>query len=98
MARLIEISKYSTKSADILAKEIDDIQTKINTLQLKIKLNINSHDLIEIRLKLKSIFDFENATLDYRSLDIEKRQTVLKALVEKIYLHKDGTVNMVWKD
>ena len=38
MARLIEISKYSTKSADILAKEIDDIQTKINTLQLKIKL------------------------------------------------------------
>ena len=98
MMRLIEISKYSTKSADILAKEIDDIQTKINTLQLKIKLNINSHDIIEIRLKLKSIFDIDHDALNYRALDTEKRQTVLKALVEKIYLHKDGKVNIVWKE
>jgi len=96
--KLIEISKFSTKTADVLAKETDDIQTKINTLQLKLKLNINSHDLIEIRLKLKSIFDVDNQFLNYRELDTLTRQTVLKALVEKIYLHKDGTVNIVWKE
>lgn len=98
MARLIEVSKFSTKSADILAKEIDDIQTQINTLQLKIKLNINSHDLIEIRLKLKSIFDADKTTLDYRALDTVTKQTVLRTLIDRIYLHKDGTVNIVWKD
>ena len=98
MAKLIEISKYSTKTAEILAKELDDLQTKINTLQLKQKLNINSHDIIEIRLKLKSIFDVDNMTLNYRALDTLTKQTVLRALVEKIYLHKDGTVNIVWKE
>lgn len=98
MTKLIEISKFSTKTADVLAKEIDDIQTQISTLQLKLKLNINSHDLIEIRLKLKSILDVDKMTLDYRSLDVLTRQTVLKALVDKIYLHNDGTINIVWKD
>lgn len=98
MAKLIEISKYSNKTADILAKEIDDIQTKINTLQLQLKLNIDSHDLIEIRLKLKSILYVDGDTLNYKGLNTMARQTVLKALVDKIYLHKDGTVEMVWKD
>lgn len=98
LEKLIEVAKFSTKTADVLAKEIDDIQTKINTLQLKLKLNINSHDLIEIRLKLKSIFDVEKQTLNYRELDTLTRQMVLKALIEKIYLHKDGTVNIVWKE
>lgn len=98
LEKLVEIAKFSTKTADVLAKEIDDIQTKINTLQLKLKLNINSHDLIEIRLKLKSIFDVDKQALNYRELDTLTRQTVLKALIEKIYLHKDGTVNIVWKE
>lgn len=98
MEKLIEISKYSTKSANILAKEIDDIQTRINTLQLQLNLNVDSHDLIEIRLKLKSILDVHGSTLNYNELDTLSKQTVLKTLVEKIYLNVDGTVEIVWKD
>jgi len=98
MERLIEISKFSTKSVDVLAKEIDDIQSKIDELQLKLKLNINTHDVVEIRLKLKSIYDIQGETLNYRGLRTEYKQTVLRALVDKIYLHKDGKVDIVWKE
>ena len=77
MERLIEISKFSTKSVDVLAKEIDDIQSKIDELQLKLKLNINTHDVVEIRLKLKSIYDIQGETLNYRGLRTEYKQTVL---------------------
>ena len=83
---------------DILAKEMDEIQTKINELQLKQKLNINSHDVVELRLKLKSIMDVDGAPLDYKALTTEDKQTVLRALVSKIYLHKDGNINIIWKD
>lgn len=98
LMQLIEISKISTKAVDVLAKEIDDIQTKINELQLKQKLNINTHDVVEIRLKLKSIMDVDGRPLDYGALGTEDRQTVLRALVNKIYLHKDGSVNIAWKE
>ena len=98
LIRLIEISKFSTKTVDILAKEMDEIQTKINELQLKQKLNINSHDVVELRLKLKSIMDVDGAPLDYKALTTEDKQTVLRALVSKIYLHKDGNINIIWKD
>ena len=96
--RLIEISKFSTKSVDVLAKEIDAIQSKIDVQQLKLKLNINTHDVVEIRLKLKSIYDVHNGTLKYRELETEYKQTVLRALVDKIYLHVDGKVDIVWKE
>lgn len=98
MEKLIEISKFSNKSADVLAHEIDNIQSKIDELQLKLKLNINTHDVVEIRLKLKSIYDVHGENLNYRELGTEYRQTVLKALVDKIYLHNDGKIDIVWKE
>lgn len=98
ITKLIEISKYSTKTADILAKEIDDIQTKIDTLQLKLKLNIDSHDLIEIRLKLKSILDVNGFVLNYKGLNTLTKQTVLRTLVDKIYLYRDGSVKIIWNE
>jgi DNA invertase Pin-like site-specific DNA recombinase len=98
MERLIEISKFSTKSVDVLAKEIDDIQSQIDELQLKLKLNINTQDVVEIRLKLKSIYDIQGETLNYRGLRTEYKQTVLRALLDKIYLHKNGEVDIIWKE
>ena len=42
--------------------------------------------------------DVDGAPLDYKALTTEDKQTVLRALVSKIYLHKDGNINIVWKD
>ena len=98
LMKLIEISKVSTKTADILANEMDGLQSKINDLQLRKKLNINSHDVARLRLKLQSFTDSEGRPLDYGSLSTEDRQTVLRALVSKIYLHKDGSTDIMWKE
>ena len=98
LLRLIEISKFSTVAADIIAKEIDAIQTQINNLQLKEKLNINSHDVVEMRLKLQSIMDVEGKPLNYRTLNVEDRQTVLRALISRIYLNSDGEIEIAWKE
>lgn len=98
MDRMIELAKFSTKSVDILAKEIDDIQSQIDEKQLKLKLNINSLDVVEIRLKLKSVYDVHGDTLNYRELSTELKQTVLRTLIDKIYLSKNGSVKIVWKE
>lgn len=98
MEQMIEIAKFSTKSVAMLAKEIDDMQTQIDERQLKLKLNINNLDVVEIRLKLKSVYDVHGDTLNYRELPTELRQTVLRTLIDKIYLHKDGKVDIVWKE
>lgn len=96
--RMIEIAKFSTKAPDVIAKEIDDMQTKIDEKQLKLKLNINSLDVVEIRLKLKSVYDVHGSTLNYRGLNTQAKQTVLRTLIDKIYLHKDGKVDIEWKE
>lgn len=96
MDKLLDISELSTQSADVLAKKIDDISTKISKLQLQQRLNINGGDILEARFKLVSLASV-NLKSCYKELNTEHKQTILRVLVDKIYLHKDGKVEIIWK-
>lgn len=94
---LIDLASYSDNVSDAVKAKIDKIQTEIYDLQLKQKLNIDRHDVIETRLNLKSIMQLMDNN-SYSYLKDEAKQTVLIALVKKILLSDNGEVNILYKD
>lgn len=95
---LIETASFSKNVASVLGEKIDTISKQIDKLQLELKMDVDARDLIEIRTDTISIFDNEgNLLIDYEKLDTEKRQVVLRALVQKILIFDDGSIKIIWK-
>lgn len=95
---LIELASFSENVSDAVKEKIDRIQTEIYERQLKMKMDVDSRDLIEIRVDVLSMFVEEGKAIDYRELDTEHRQTILRAIINKIYVHNDCSVDIDWKD
>lgn len=98
--------KYLEKQADNLAeaiaknsspallRQLDEVQRKIEEQNLAMVNNMNSEeDLIAAR-----ITNFTRGKkIDYRSLSVEEKKSLLGILISKIYLHRDGTVVFEWR-
>lgn len=98
LENLIETASYSKNVASVLGEKIDFISKQIDKKQLDLKLDVDNRDLIEIRTDTLSIFDKEgNLLIDYNELNTEKRQVILRVLVEKILVSSDGKIKIVWK-
>lgn len=104
LEKLMELAKFSDNIAERVKVEIDSLIVKIKEKQLKLKTD-RKDDIIGLRLAtggdieiLRSIFD-EDGTLvfNYSDLDIERKQMILRVLVDRIYVYKDGSVNIEWK-
>lgn len=100
---LIELATFSDNISDVVKIKIDKLTVEIKDLQLKLKTD-NAQDIIELRLglhknpSLKSIYDKEgNLIVDYDILDTDMKQMILRVLVEKIFVYKDGSVKIEWK-
>ena len=101
---LIDLATFSDNVADTVKSRIDKLTVDIKELQLKLKTD-DARGVIELRLGLhkNSVFtSLYNAhgelILNYEELDTEKRQMILRVLVDKILVYKDGTVKMIWKE
>ena len=98
--KLVDIAATSKTNPEALSKKMDAIQDEIYDRQLKIKLHYDARDLLELRTELNAFVVDKSgkANLDYAKLDTEKRQAVLRLLVDKILLENDGSVQMMWKE
>lgn len=103
---LIEIAQFSDNIAENVKLKMDSLIVQIKEKQLKLKTD-NPKDIISMRLGAGSlkgsfipdIFDeYGNVRFNYKDLDSEKRQMILRVLVNKIYVRSDGSVFIDWKE
>ena len=86
-----------------LKEKIKKTNEEIGNLHLKLKTD-NLDDVIALRLgifnhsAIASLFDAKGKLIiDYTNLDIEKKQTILRVLVDKILVKKDCSIEIVYK-
>lgn len=100
----IELALISDDVADTVKSKINDLTIQIKDLQLKLSTD-NAQDIIELRLGLQKTSEFSSLfdddgflVLDYTKLDDARKQTILKVLVKRILLYKDGTIKVEWNN
>ena len=95
--KLIDLAMFSDNVDEAVKSRLDKTQNEIKALQLKQKMNIDTRDVVETRLGISSIFELMGNN-QYAYLTDEVKQTILRALVDKIYLDANGKVKIVYKD
>ena len=95
--RLLQLVESGEVGAVVATSRLEEIQNKLNELELQRNLGINKSDLYDKRFGLDE-FTKMSKRIDYLSLDAEKRQTLLRILVDKILLDKDGNISIKWKE
>lgn len=75
-----------------LTDRILELQKKIDKEQLKLKVDIDSRDIIEIRTGINT------KNILYSQLTKEQKRTVLTVLIEKIIVQPDGKIEIIWKE
>ena len=92
MAKKLELLQQATLD------EIEQIQSDIVELNLKLTIGVYDSDKIESRIL--HVLDFSDKAeidqIDYRSLTTEKKQALLRITVSKILLFEDGTIGITW--
>lgn len=103
---LLDLASACTEGVpDELKNRTRELNTKIKTKQLKLTTD-NADDIISLRLKsalgktvYESIYDDEGRLIiDYASCTTEVKQMILRVLVDKILLHSNGDIDIVYKD
>lgn len=105
---LVEIARYSEGLSDALKLDMDKLIVKIKEKQLSLKMD-RAEDVISLRLGGTNIsgmgmdmIDIFNKNgdllINYNDLDAERRQMILRVLVDKILIKADGTVKIEWKN
>lgn len=101
---LLEVASFSDELSSSLKIKLDKLIVEIKELQLKLKLD-NTEDIIYLRLGnthkdlYHSIFyDGGKTKITYKDLNTEQKQTILRVLVNKIFVKNDGSVDIEYKD
>lgn len=101
---LIELAAFSDNIAETVKIKIDNLTVQIKNLQLKLKTD-DAQGIIELRLGLhknsafSSLYDSDgNLILDYDALDTDMKQMILRVLIDKVLVYKDGSVKIEWKE
>ena len=99
LKNLLEIAKKSKLLQQATLDEIEQTQSDIIDLNLKLTIGVYDSDKIESRIL--HVLDFKDKAeidqIDYRGLTTEKKQALLRIAVSKILLSEDGTIEIVWK-
>jgi DNA invertase Pin-like site-specific DNA recombinase len=100
---LVELARLEGVS-DYVKRDIEDLTIKIKDKQLKLKLD-TAEDVISARLGMNkqfaytSIFDKDGHVIfNYKDLAVDKKQAILRVLVNRILVHKDGTIDIDWRE
>lgn len=95
--KLLEIAEQSDTLAKATIKRIEQKQERVSELELKLSYSTNTSDKIEMRVikVIQPKVNFEK--IDYDNLTDEKKQALLKILINKILLNEDGTIKIDWK-
>ena len=75
-----------------LTERVLELQKKIDKEQLKLKMDIDSRDIIEIRTGINT------KELKFCDLTKEQKRTVLTVLIERIIVQSDGSIEIIWKE
>ena len=104
LRNLIELAGDSDEVTNELKHDVKDLTIKIKDKQLQLNMD-SADDLISLRLGITqqptfaSIFDEDGKVIfEYVDLDDERKQALLRVLVNKILVHSDGTVSIDWKE
>ena len=98
---LIDLATTSDAVADTIKARIDTLVVAINEKKLNLNLD-DAEDTLSLRLgdsvPIFGIITHDGTvTLQYSALSTEKKQAVLRVLVNRVLLHTDGTITMDWK-
>lgn len=93
---LLNIMSKSKKLDDRILKMVEDKQTEINELELKIDLDVDFMDNIEIYTNSKTTIKMSIDEIDYFDLDDELKKAILNVLIDKIYIDKDNNIEIIW--
>lgn len=104
LKNLIDLAGDSDEVTNELKHDVRELTIQIKEKQLSLKMD-STEDLISLRLGLAnqtnftSIFDEDGRVIfEYVNLSDEIKQTILRAIVNKILVHSDGTVSIDWKE
>ena len=95
--RLLQLVESGEVGATVASSRLEKIQVQLNELELQRNLGINKSDVYDKRFGLDELTKMSKR-IDYLSLDAEHRQTLLRILVDKILLDKDGSISIQWKE
>lgn len=98
---LIDLATTSDAVADTIKARIDTLVVAINEKKLNLNLD-DAEDTLSLRLgdsvPIFGIITHDGTvTLQYSALSTEKKQAVLRVLVNRVLLHTDGTITIDWK-
>lgn len=99
--KLLEISLHSDIAAEATAKIIEEKQTQVNELELKMQMNSKAYNYVPAALFSNpniELFSHDTSTIIYENLHPFQKREVVKILIDKIYLTPDpDEFEIVWK-
>ena len=95
LTNLVQMASMSDEVRQATVKPIEDVQKKLNTLRLDLKLNFDKGDELQIpELTYNGI-----ALEKYSVLNSEQKKYVVSVLIDKIVLHEEGEeIEIIWKE
>lgn len=97
---LVKMASLSEELEQATISEIEELQKKINKLQLDLKVNADMIDYLDIPdLKKYTNSDFFSfSRIDYSKLSTEEKKYIVGLMIEKIVLHEETReLEFFWK-
>ena len=93
---LLNILAKSNKLEDRILQMVEDKQTQINELELKLDLDIDFVDNIEIYSNANRKNSLLPTAIEYDTLDDEVKKAVVNVLIDKILIHNENGIKIMW--
>lgn len=96
---LIALAAKGGLTAEVLQAAIEERQTEINGIELKVQMNTSAVDFLKVNLENNSELNFYHGPqehIEYGLLLMEQKKELVKLLIEKITLHSDGAYEIEW--
>lgn len=101
IANLISQIADNPSIAKALAKGIEEREKELSKIQYQMQMDISTSDRIEYRVlrilqQINPPHDLIK-TAKYEDFDKDQKQSILRILIDKIFLNADGTISIQWK-
>ena len=96
---LISLAAKGGLTAEVLQAAIEERQTEINGIELKVQMNTSAVDFLKVNLANNTELNFYHGPqehIEYEWLLTEQKKEIVKLLIDKITLHSDGTYEIEW--